>query len=227
MTASLGDTTILVTSGPTRADIDAVRYISNRSSGRLGCRIATEALRRGAGVILLAGPQSATPADLGHEERSRLRVEHVVTVDDVVKRVEDILTGPDAPRVVVHAMAVLDYAPAGAEGRKAPSGRDEWQITLVPTPKVIRKMRAWAPRAFLVQFKLEVGLSEEELRRVALKSLRSNRADLVVANDLTQIRDEAHPALIMDGEGGVLARPATKSVIARMLCDLITDRLGG
>jgi len=178
---------ILVTGGPTRADLDAVRFISNRSSGRLGCRIAREALSRGAEVTMVAGPQSAV--------------------------------------AVVHAMAVLDYVPEASRAEKTPSGHESWDIRLVRTPKVIRRIKEWAPETFLVEFKLEVGEPEDRLREIALASLRANRADLVVANDLTRIRDETHPALIISPEGQLLARPATKTDIARALCDVLATRL--
>lgn len=224
--ASLAQKRVLITSGPTRANLDAVRYIGNRSTGRLGCRIAREALRRGARVILLAGPESALPErrDLSADEWSRLRVVSIETVEDLMKALHRELTSPEPPGAVVHAMAVLDYAPDAASTEKTPSGRDEWHVRLVRTPKVINHIREWAPRAYLVQFKLEVRLSEEQLKEAALASLRSNRADLVVANDQTRIRDEAHPALILAPDGTVLARPSTKDEIARALCDLLAAR---
>jgi len=217
---------VLVTSGPTRADIDAVRYVSNRSSGRLGCRIALEALARGARVILVAGPGSATPAEgeLEAAERDHLRVVPVETVPDLISALEAELTSPRPPDVVVHAMAVLDYVPERPSAGKMPSGRDAWQVRLVRTPKVIRRIKDWAPQVCLVEFKLEVGCTDGQLREAALASLRANRADLVVANDLTRIRDEAHPALILAPDGTVLARPATKGEIAARLCDLLAAR---
>jgi len=213
---------ILITSGPTRADIDAVRYISNRSSGRLGCRIAEEALARGAVVTFVAGVGSVVP----EQGAERLRVLHVEAVADVLGTLERELTGEaPPPDAIVHAMAVLDYVPAQTIAEKTPSGREEWTVQLVRSPKVIRRVRDWAPGACLVQFKLEVGLSEAELCRAALESLKGNRADLVVANDLTQIRDEVHPALILSPDGAVLARPTTKGAIAHALCDVLAARL--
>jgi phosphopantothenoylcysteine synthetase/decarboxylase len=218
---------VLVTSGPTRADIDAVRYVSNRSSGRLGCRIAREALGRGARVTLLAGPLSALPApgELCDDEADRLSVRRVETVPDLTAAMEAELTRPGAPDAIVHAMAVLDYVPARPSPEKTPSGREEWVVRLIQTPKVIRRVRQWAPDALLVEFKLEVGLPEEELRQAALASLLANEADLVVANDMERIRDEVHPALIIAPNGEVLARPSTKSEIARALCELLAERL--
>ncbi len=226
MAENLAGERILITSGPTRAPIDAVRYVSNRSTGRLGCRIAAEALRRGAGVTLVTGPDSAVPGPGGlcADEAARLRVIHVETVADLVAALRAELSGPAPPDAVVHAMAVLDYAPEPVEG-KTPSGRSEWTLRMRPTPKVIGMIRRWAPDALLVGFKLEAGLDDGALAEAALASLRANRADLVVANDLARITAEAHPALILDAAGRLLARPGTKARVAAALCDLLTERL--
>ncbi|MGD2175025.1 MAG: phosphopantothenoylcysteine decarboxylase [Candidatus Brocadiaceae bacterium] len=214
---------VLVTSGPTRAPLDAVRYLSNRSTGRLGRRIATEMLRRGAEVTLVSGPDAALPdrEELTEGEIGRLRVVPVETVPDLLDALERSLAGPGPPGAVVHAMAVLDYVPETPEPEKMPSSRREWSIRLVRAPKVVKRIRQWMPEGCLIQFKLEVRASEEELRRRAMESLRANRADYVVANDLSRIRDEAHPALILDAEGRVLGRPGTKGEIADALCDLL------
>ena len=216
---------ILLTSGPTRAPIDAVRYIGNRSSGRLGSAIAGAALRAGAHVTMVAGPQSAVPERLPPEDAARLRLVRIETVPELIEALRSELSTAPAPDAIVHAMAVLDYAPAAAERAKTPSGRPEWTLRLVPTPKVIKLIRQWAPEAFLVAFKLEVGVGEERLRELALASLEKNRADLVVANDLERIGGEAHPALIVGPGGAVLARPGTKEEIAARLCELLAERL--
>ena len=218
---------LLITSGPTRADVDAVRYISNRSSGKLGCRIAAEALAQGAQVTLVAGPQSALPreSDLEPDEWGRLKVLHIETVLDLLRCLESELASPPPYDAVVHAMAVLDYVPEKPSDRKTPSGKDAWTIRLVRTPKVIESIRQWAPGALLVSFKLEVDQDEERLRLTALASLRRYGADLVVANNLSSIRDEVHPALIIDAQGTVLARPQTKGEIARDLCRILAGTL--
>jgi phosphopantothenoylcysteine synthetase/decarboxylase len=217
---------LLITSGPTWAAIDAVRYVGNRSSGRLGSRIACEALGRGARVVLIAGPGSVTPDRdaLPPDERDRLRVVPIETVTDLIEAVEAELSGADQPHVVAHAMAVLDYVPEQPSAEKTPSGRDEWNVRLVNTPKVIRMIRERAPEACLVEFKLEVDRTDDELREAALASLRASRADLVVANDLNRIRGDEHPALILAPDGAVLARPTTKAEIAARLCDVLARR---
>lgn len=217
MPPTLRDRRLLITSGPTRAGIDAVRFISNRSSGRLGAAIATEALALGATVTMVAGPESVLPQreTFTPEEWDRLRVVHVETVVDVLRSLEDELNALPPYDAVVHAMAVLDYVPRENAAEKTPSGAEEWPLTLVKTPKVIRYIRQWAPTAFLVSFKLEAGKPEERLQEMALASLRKYRADLVVANDVNRIRGELHPAMIINSTGRVLARPDTKSAIAR------------
>ena len=218
---------ILITSGPTRADIDAVRYISNRSTGRLGRCIAIEALALGARVTYVAGPDAAAPVpdDVSEQEWSRLRIMPVVTVLDVLQGLQAELTAPERQDALVHAMAVLDYVPQQTAARKVPSGKETWDVRLVRTPKIIRQVKVWSPRTFLVGFKLEVGVADERLREIALASMRASRADLMVANDITRIRDEQHPALIVGAAGRVLARPATKSEIARELCRILGESL--
>jgi len=223
MADSLSGKRILVTSGPTRANIDAVRYISNRSTGRLGRRIAIEALALGARVTLVAGPESVVPQqeDLPEAEWSRLRVVRIETVTDLLQALQGELTSRERYDAMVHAMAVLDYVPQATQEGKTPSGKDTWELVMARTPKVIRQVKVWSPRTYLVGFKLEVGKTDERLREIGVASLRDNRADLVVANDLTAIRDEQHPAIIVGRGGNVLATPQTKSEIARELCRLL------
>ena len=229
MASDMRDSRVLITSGPTRANLDAVRFLSNRSSGRLGCQIAVEALESGAHVTLVAGPESVVPrqADLEPEAWQRLRIVSVETVEDLLRVLKSELTSAPGYDAVVHAMAVLDYVPEEASERKVPSGKEEWTLRLTRTPKVIQRIKEWSPEVVLVGFKLEVDRSESELLAAGRESLRKNRADLVVANDLTRIRDEVHPALIIGRDGEILDRPGTKSEIARSLCQILAERLSG
>lgn len=219
---------ILVTSGPTRANIDAVRFISNRSSGRLGRTITIEALARGAHVTMVAGPGSVTPQEeeVTEDDWERLRILPIETVPDLLQTLQEELMARPRHTAVVHAMAVLDYVPQHEETKKVPSGKNRWTIKLTRTPKVIRKVKEWSPRSFLVGFKLEVDKSEEKLTDIATALMRQSRADLVVANDLSRIRDEQHPALIVGTGGNVLSTPRTKTEIARELCDVLAHALG-
>ncbi len=228
MAETLSDKRILITSGPTRANIDAVRYISNRSTGRLGRRIAIEAIAEGARVTLIAGPDSALPTrqDLSEAEWSRLRIVPIETVFELLQVIQAELTAPERYHAALHAMAVLDYVPQREETGKVPSEKETWSLRLVRTPKVIRRIKVWSPRTYLVGFKLEVNKSDERLREIGVAFLRDSRADLVVANDLSRISGEQHPALIVGRSGNVLAEPRTRSDIARELCRLLAQALG-
>jgi phosphopantothenoylcysteine synthetase/decarboxylase len=227
MAGTLSGKKLLVTSGPTRASIDAVRYISNRSSGRLGCRIAVEALALGARLTLVAGPGSVVPTrkDLPEEEWSRLRIRRIETVPDLVETLREELSASERYHAVVHAMAVLDYVPQSEESGKIPSGKQTWTLRLTRTPKVIRHIKTWSPRTYLVAFKLEVGQSPERLREIGTAFVRDNRPDLLVANDLSRIRGDQHPAIIIGRRGKVLAEPKTKAEIARDLCRILARAL--
>lgn len=209
---------VLVTSGPTRGRIDAIRYISNISTGRLGVLIAEEALKREAHVTFIYGKESQTP----HfpPEAERLCLVEVETVDDLIRAVREEMgrTNYDA---IVHAMAVLDYVPETYISEKTPSGKEEWWIKLVKTPKVIKIIRELAPGAFLIGFKLEYNRTKEELIRIAHNSLLNNKANLVLANDLADIERGEHIGYLIDPQGQVVAAAKGKEEIARKIIEAI------
>jgi len=147
----------------------------------LGVLIVEEALKRGAHVTFIYGKESQTPHS--PQEAERLRLVEVETVDDLIRAVREEM-GLTKYEAIVHAMAVLDYVPESYISEKTPSGKEEWWIKLVKTPKVIKIIRELAPEAFLVGFKLEYNRSKEELIRIAHRSLLDNKANLVLANDL-------------------------------------------
>ncbi len=211
---------VLVTSGPTRAPLDAVRYITNKSTGRLGALIAEEALREGAEVTYIYGKGSVLPQVA---ECASLRLVEVETVPELMERVRQELEGTNY-QAIIHSMAVLDYVPEFHREEKVPSGREEWQIRLVKTPKVIKMIRDLNPQAFLVGFKLEVGSGEEELIDIAHRWLLANKTDLVVANDLLQIERGNHVGYLVNPEGKVVARAEGKEEIARRLVEIIGIR---
>jgi phosphopantothenoylcysteine synthetase/decarboxylase len=214
----LAGKSILITSGPTRGPIDAVRYITNKSTGRLGVFLAREALARGAAVTFVYGKGSLVP-----EATRRLRLVEIETVDELAEVMQAELTASEYD-AVVHSMAVLDYVPATYLEEKTPSGQDEWSIKLVRTPKVIKLIKELQPRTVLVSFKLEVGKSQEELVAAAFRSLLSNGSDLVLANDLTQVEEGHHVGYLVDEAGDVEAVAEGKEEIARRILDAVAER---
>lgn len=213
---------LLVTSGPTRAPLDAVRYITNKATGRLGALIAEEAIHRGAHVTYVYGRPAQVPVVRGHPHDA-LTLIAVETIDDLVAVFRrELPRGYDA---VVHPMAVLDFQPDVVRQEKTGSGVTEWTVRLVPTPKVISLVKELAPGTFLVGFKLEVGKPPEELQAIAYEFLRKNRADLVVANDLRDIEGGEHRGYFIAPDGSVVRTVSGKEAIARALVEYLDARL--
>jgi phosphopantothenoylcysteine synthetase/decarboxylase len=213
---------LLITSGPTRAPLDAVRYITNKATGRLGALIAEEAIARGAHVTFVFGRPSQVPVVRGHPH-DHLTLIGVETIDDLVSVFRsEIPKGYDA---VIHPMAVLDFQPDIVRQEKTGSAVEEWVVRLVPTPKVIGLVKDLAPRTFLVGFKLEVGKSREELREIAWQFLKKSRADLVVANDLREIEEGQHTGYFITPDGRVTATVVGKDAIARAVVEHLDAHL--
>ena len=219
---SLHGRRLLITSGPTRAPLDAVRYITNKATGATGSLIAEEAIRRGANVTFVYGRLSQLPTvrSSRHDHITLIAVETVQDLIAVFK--EQLPTGYDA---VIHPMAVLDFQPDVARSYKTGSDVEEWVIRLVPTPKVIQLVKELAPRTFLVGFKLEVGQSPDELRAIAIDFLKKNRCDLVVANDLREIESGQHTGYFITPDGQIKRTVVGKEAIARALVEFLDEHL--
>ncbi len=217
---------ILITSGPTRGYLDAVRYISNKSTGKLGATIAIEALNRGAFVTFVYGTDSITPdiTLLNNDLSGRLTFIEIETIDELLAAIQKKLkdTSFDA---IVHVMAVLDYTPAGHINGKLSSNNDKLTITLVKTQKIIKLIRQSWQNAFLVSFKLEVGLSKNDLIERAYTSLRENGTDLVVANNQNDIAGNKHVAYLINSDKKVEAICETRHDISNKLMDIISKQL--
>ncbi|HET7265654.1 MAG TPA: phosphopantothenoylcysteine decarboxylase [bacterium] len=219
---SLRGRRILITSGPTRAPIDAVRFLSNKSTGRLGSLIAEAALEAGADVTFVYGRGSALPLVRGGRIE-HLRVLPIDTVDDLVAVFrQELPAGYDA---VVHAMAVLDFQPAETREEKVSSSLSEWTVRFVPTPKAAALVRDLAPQTFFIGFKLEVDKSPADLVGIAADWARRTHADLVVANDMRDIEHGTHTGHLVRPDGTVEQVVQGKETIARALVALLDRRL--
>jgi phosphopantothenoylcysteine decarboxylase/phosphopantothenate--cysteine ligase len=174
---SLEGRRVLVTAGPTFEDLDPVRFVGNRSSGRMGFALAAEAARRGAAVTLIAGPTTAEPPSAAELVRVRGAVQ---MRDAVMARVADA-------DIVVMAAAVADYAPEAAQVRKIKKQGDTLTLTLHKTPDILAALGEWrrrqgSARPVLVGFAAET----DDLVASARRKLESKRVDLIVANDVLQ-----------------------------------------
>ncbi|HSB38693.1 MAG TPA: bifunctional phosphopantothenoylcysteine decarboxylase/phosphopantothenate--cysteine ligase CoaBC [Gaiellaceae bacterium] len=211
---------VLVTAGGTREPLDAVRFLGNRSSGRMGSAVAAEARRRGADVTLVASNLSV-PAPVGVD------VVEAPTAEDVAR---ETLARGDAD-VVVMAAAVADYRPAHADEEKRPKDDRPWTVTLEPTTDVLRELgvrRDPATRRVLVGFAADRG--ERGLER-AREKLGNKRADLIVFNDVS--RDDIgfdaaeNEVVLVSADGERRIQKAAKERIAAAILDEVAMRLEG
>ncbi|HEY0513288.1 MAG TPA: bifunctional phosphopantothenoylcysteine decarboxylase/phosphopantothenate--cysteine ligase CoaBC [Thermoanaerobaculia bacterium] len=213
----LAGRTVLVTAGPTFEPVDPVRFLGNRSSGRMGFALAAEAARRGARVILVAGPV-ALPTPSGVE-----RVD-VVTAREMERAVHASAPAAD---LIVMAAAVADFRPRRPAERKIKKEQGLDAIELEPNPDILAGLRPLAPRAVLVGFAAET----DDLERNARAKLARKGADFLVANDVSRSDiafgsgDNEVIVYRREGEPVFLSR-RPKGELAASLFDLFAAKLG-
>ena len=210
---------VLVTGGPTHEPIDPVRYIGNRSSGKMGVAIAREASARGAEVTLVLGPATIAPPPA-------MEVIRVQTADEMRSAVIDRFTAADA---VVMAAAVADFRPKAPNDRKMKKDAGVPDLMLEPTPDILAELgEGRRPGQFLVGFAAETDDVEEGGRA----KLRSKHLDALVANRVgregTGFGTETNEATILVADGReVPMRAWSKTELASAVCDLIARFLTG
>ena len=168
----LAGETLLITAGPTREELDPVRYLTNRSSGKMGYALAEAALRRGAQVILVSGPVALEPPE--HVEFLPVR-----SAEEMRQAVLQRL--PQATAVLMTA-AVADYRPAKPAAQKIKRGTAALTVEFEPTPDILAEVAGEKGARLIVGFAAETNGLEESARG---KLLRKN-ADLIVGNDVTR-----------------------------------------
>jgi phosphopantothenoylcysteine synthetase/decarboxylase len=212
---TLEDRKILITAGPTWVPIDSVRVITNIFKGTLGLIIAEEAVKRGAKVTLLLGPASPSVPS----KTCMFKVVRFKFFDDLYKLMKQEISSHEYD-AVVHSAAVADYMPIECYDGKIKSGKTDLVIKLKPTTKIVDQVKKWDSEVFLVKFKVESNVDKKELVRRAYESMLASNADLIVANDLKDIDEKRHKALIIDLNRSVVSS-GTKEEIAKNLLDII------
>ena len=214
----------IITAGGTSERIDNVRKITNSSSGKLGMLIADCLLKERNDILIyyVCSKNSLRPSD------DRVHVLEVEGTLDLKNTLEDLLLNNEI-NYFIHSMAVSDYMTdfvtnlsnikesitksnnideafeniEAIKGNKISSYEDNLVVVLKPTPKIISIIKNLSPSTYLVGFKLLDGVSKLELINTAKKLRDKNRCDLVVANDLSSIRNGEHIAYIIDNDNNV------------------------
>ena len=210
---------VLVSAGGTREPLDAVRYVGNRSSGRMGAALAAEARRRGARVTLLGANLAVSPPP-------GVDVVETPTASDLER--EALLRAPEAD-VVIMAAAVSDYRPTAALAAKRPKDTAAWTVELEPTLDVLAALgERRHPGQLLVGFAADHGADGLERAR---RKLTRKQADLFVFNDVARADigfDSAdNEVVLVSGEGERRLEKASKEQIAAAILDEVAERLRG
>ncbi len=210
---------ILITAGPTHEPIDAVRFIGNRSSGRMGTSLAVEAARRGWKVTLLMGPAAMVPTDTG------IRVIRFRTCGDLQVLLREHVPHSD---VLVMAAAVADYRPRvdpSFFGGKFRRTSHNLTLELEPTPDLLAEVaKTRRAEQFMVGFALE---PRAEMLESARSKLHRKNVDLVVANPLETMDSENIEAVLVSKSAPDMPTPEkmSKATFAAWLMDVIDDRV--
>ncbi len=209
----LAGKTVLITAGPTREAIDPVRYISNRSSGKMGFAMASAAAAQGARVILVSGPVA-----LG--DPREVEVHRVETAEEMFETTHANLTGVD---LFIAAAAVADYRPASASAQKIKKNDETMQIDMVRSKDILASVAALDGGPFTVGFAAET----ENLREHALGKLEKKRLDMIIANRVG--RDcgfdyDENTVCVYTTDSHQSFPPTAKTELARTLIEVIAAR---
>lgn len=191
---------VLVTAGATTVPIDQVRAITNIFKGRTGTDIARHFAKKGHEVTLI----TSNPDLLGKDDAARMCIVTYKTYDQLLTAMEREIVEEDYD-VIIHSAAVSDYKVGGVfckdgkgklvgidNSKKMSSEHKELFLRLVPTEKIVDKIRKpWGFKGYLVKFKLQVGISDAELKTIADKSRKASQADMIVANCLEWAHERA------------------------------------
>lgn len=205
---------VLMTAGPTFEDLDPVRYLGNRSSGRMGYAVAQAAREAGAEVLLISGPVALA-------DPPGVTVQRVRSALDMHRAVLDAVAGMD---VFIGTAAVADYRPAQPAGQKIKKTRESLTVELVRNPDILAEVAARADRPFTVGFAAET----DDVLGYARRKLEEKRLDLIAANTVGagQGFEVDDNALTLLWPGGQRELPrASKAALARDLIAVIAQRL--
>jgi phosphopantothenoylcysteine decarboxylase/phosphopantothenate--cysteine ligase len=201
---------VLVTAGPTHEPIDRVRFIGNRSSGKMGYALAREAAGRGADVLLVSGPTALAPP-------SGVQTVEVATAEEMRRAVLENVAGRDA---VIMAAAVADFRPESVVAGKL-KRTGGLTLTLAPTADIAAEASAVAPDAVHVGFALEAG----DLLAPSREKLRRKGLQLIVANAISEIHDpfgsDVNRVTIIGDDREIELPPLPKTQVARRIWDEI------
>lgn len=217
----------LVTAGSTIEYIDSIRILTNLSSGKMGLNIAEQCLDKGFNVTFVYGQGS-----LNIPDDPRMEIIKIKTTEEMLKTMKDRILD-QKQHIVFHTAAVADFS-ISRTNKKMPNKLDTRNgtktITLIPTPKIVDKIKQYDKNVFLVAFKAEYGISKELLIKRAIDKLDECKGNLIVANDVSKkgcdFGSDTNDVYIIDKEGKTIHIPLqSKKEIASELIEIVCKKL--
>lgn len=207
---------ITITAGPTREQIDPVRYISNNSSGKMGYALADAAIEEGADVILISGPVS-----LRSNPKAKL-----ISINSADELLNEAYKAMESSDVFISCAAVADYKPLNNHDNKIKKNKDEMlDITLTKNPDILSSISEKYPDKFIVGFAAET----ENVEDNAKDKLINKNLNMIVANDVSDTSigfdSDNNEVMIITQNKSILAKKDSKLNIARNIIDLITKEI--
>lgn len=220
--AALKGRHVVITAGRTVEYLDPIRVLTNNSTGRMGLALAEVAVRAGARVTVVAGKLSV-PLPAG------VTVVWAETAAQMFQACQTLVQA-SKPDVFLAAAAVGDWTPADPSAVKLPTAGGRLILELVPTPKIVDRVKQWSPSTFVVAFRAQAGLDDQALEADAKVRLAKAGADLIASNDTSRpgqgFESETNALLVVDAQGVVeRISLANKSEVAQKLLAKIAGTL--
>ena len=224
---------VVITAGGTSEKIDNVRKITNSSTGKLGLCIANEFLKtvEDVEITYICSKETFCPND------DRVKIKRIIGVDDLEREVRNVLENNDID-VFIHSMAVSDYKVDYVSTLEKLKNNEEFTMTdnkissslsdlvivLKPTKKIISIIKDISPNTYLVGFKLLDNVTKDKLIEVATNLMIKNKCNLVVANDLENIRNGRHIGYIIDEENNVIVAEEKDDIAKKLVRRIENER---
>ncbi len=207
---------ILITSGPTRQYLDPVRYLTNASSGRMGCELAAAAIEHGHDVVIVSGPVEV-------EYPPQAEVLRVVSTEEMLQRCQQLFPRCDG---LIGVAAPCDYRPRKVADSKIAKTGQPLQLDLIETPDVVATLGAVKTQMKTRQWLVGFALETDDHRLRALAKMQKKCCDLMVVNSPAAMNAIDTDVEVIDPSGTVLATlTGTKADVSRRIFDLIERRL--
>lgn len=224
---------VVITAGGTSEKIDNVRKITNSSTGKLGLCIANEFLKtvEEVEITYICSKETFCPND------DRVKIKRIIGVDDLEREVRNVLENNDID-VFIHSMAVSDYKVDYVSTLEKLKNNEEFTMTdnkissslsdlvivLKPTKKIISIIKDISPNTYLVGFKLLDNVTKDKIIEVATNLMIKNKCNLIVANDLENIRNGRHIGYIIDEENNVIVAEGKDDIAKKLVRRIENER---